>query len=119
MHVEVRQSGNVVVVQLSGKLTAGLGDEILRESVAALLGDGWPRLLIDMSAVSFMDSAGLGELVSGLRAARAAGGDLKLLNASQRVQSTLYMSRLMPIFEIHADEADAVASFTQTPPQTR
>jgi len=111
MHVELRKTDNVVVVDLRGKLTAGLGDQILRETIDELLAENWKRILLNLSEVSFMDSAGLGELVAGLRTARRFGATLKLLNTSERVHSTLYMSRLLPIFEIYRDEGEALQRF--------
>jgi anti-sigma B factor antagonist len=111
MHIEIRKSGDVVVADLNGKLTAGLGDRILRDTIDTLLGDGWRKILLNLSDVSFMDSAGVGELVGGLRTARTLGASLKLLNANERVHSTLYIARLLPIFEIYRDEKDALAHF--------
>jgi anti-sigma B factor antagonist len=101
----------VVVADLNGKLTAGLGDRILRDTIDTLLADGWRKILVNLSEVSFMDSAGVGELVAGLRTARNLGGSLKLLNANERVHSTLYIARLLPIFEIYREEKDALAHF--------
>jgi anti-anti-sigma factor len=111
MHVDIRKSGEVVVADLSGKLTAGLGDRILRETLDTLLADGWRKILLNLSEVSFMDSAGVGELVAGLRTARNLGASVKLLNANERVHSTLYIARLLPIFEIYREEKDALAHF--------
>ena len=111
MHVELRKSGDVVVADLSGKLTAGLGDKILRETIDTLLADGWRKILVNLSEVSFMDSAGVGELVAGLRTARNVGASVRLLNANERVHSTLYIARLLPIFELYRDEKDALAKF--------
>jgi anti-sigma B factor antagonist len=111
MHVETRKSGEIVILDLKGRLTAGLGDQILRESVDELLAEGWKRILLNLSEVSFLDSAGLGELVAGLKTAKRFGAELKLLNLGERVQSTLYMSRLLPVFEIYASEAEALAHF--------
>jgi anti-sigma B factor antagonist len=111
MHVDIRKAGDVVVADLNGKLTAGLGDRVLRETVDTLLADGWRKILLNLSQVSFMDSAGVGELVSGLRTARNLGASLKLLNANERVHSTLYIARLLPIFEIYREEKDALAHF--------
>jgi anti-sigma B factor antagonist len=111
MHVEIRKSDDVVIVDLKGKLTAGLGDQILRETVDELLAEDWKKILLNLSEVSFLDSAGLGELVAGLRTAQRFGARLKLLNTSERVHSTLYISRLLPIFEIYRDEAEALATF--------
>jgi anti-sigma B factor antagonist len=111
MHVEIRQAGDVVVADLNGKLTVGLGDRILRDTIDTLLSDGWRKILVNLSEVSFMDSAGVGELVAGLRTARNVGASLKLLNANERVHSTLYIARLLPIFELYRDEKDALAHF--------
>ena len=112
MHVEIRKTQDVVVVDLNGKLTAGLGDQILRDTVDALVADRWRKIVLNLSAVSFMDSAGVGELVAGLRRARKDGASLKLLNANERVHSTLYIAKLLPIFEIYASEKEALESFS-------
>lgn len=111
MHVEIRKADDVVIVDLKGKLTAGLGDQILRDTIDELLAENWMKILLNLSEVSFMDSAGVGELVAGLRTAQRLGAKLKVLNASRRVQSTLYIAKLLPIFEIYQSEAEALASF--------
>jgi len=111
MHVEVRRSGDVVIVDLAGKLTAGLGDQILRESIDELLAEGWKKILLNLSEVSFIDSAGVGELVAGLRTSERLGARLKLLNVSERVESTLFIARLLPVFELYRDEGEALAHF--------
>lgn len=111
MHVEVRKSGRVVIVDLKGKLSAGLGDQILRDTIDELLAENWKNILLNMSEVSFVDSAGLGELVAGWKTARNLGAQLKVLKLSDRVQSALYISKLLPVFEIYQDEAEAVQSF--------
>ena len=113
MHVEARKAGDVVILELQGKLTAGLGDQILRETLDEVLGEGYKKILLDLSQVSFMDSAGVGELVAGLRTARNVGGRVKILNASERVQETLYIARLLPIFEIYEKESEALADFAK------
>jgi anti-sigma B factor antagonist len=112
MHVEIRKTQDVVVVDLNGKLTAGLGDQILRDTVDALVADKWRKIVLNLSDVSFMDSAGVGELVAGLRRARKDGASLKLLNANERVHSTLYIAKLLPIFEIYSSEKEALESFS-------
>ena len=98
MHIELRKSGDVVIVYLIGKLSAGLGED-------------WKKILLNLSQVSFMDSAGLGELVAGLKTARNLGATLKILNQSPRVQQSLYITRLLPVFDIHEDEQAALKSF--------
>jgi anti-sigma B factor antagonist len=110
-HVEVRPAGDVVVVDLKGKLTAGLGDQILRDTVDELLAEGKRKILLNLSGVSFLDSAGVGELVAGLRTAKRFGAALKLLSTSARVDSTLYMARLLPVFEMYRDEGEALQRF--------
>lgn len=111
MHVEIRKADDVVIVDLKGKLTAGLGDQILRETVDELLGESWKKILLNLSQVSFMDSAGVGELVAGLRTARNVGASLKLLNTNERIHSTLYIARLLPIFEVFRGETEALQAF--------
>ena len=111
MHVEIRKSEDVVIVDLKGKLTAGLGDQILRETIHALLAENWKKIVLNLSEVTTLDSAGLGELVAGLRRCKAAGAGLKLLNANERVHSTIYIARLLPIFETYQTEKDALAAF--------
>ena len=111
MHLEVRQANGVVILDLKGKLTAGLGDQLLREAIDELLAESKSQILINLSDVAFLDSAGVGELVAGLRTAKSFGAELKLLKVSGRVYSTLDMARLLPTFEIFEDETEAVRSF--------
>ena len=111
MHVEIRQNEGIVIVDLNGKLTAGLGDQILRETIDELLAENWQKILINLSQINFIDSAGVGELVAGLRTAQRFGAALKVVNTSERVQSALYMAKLLPIFEMYQDEEEAIRSF--------
>jgi len=111
MHIEVRQAKEVMILDLKGRLTAGLGDQILRDAIDELLAEGRRRILLNLSEVSFLDSAGVGELVAGLKTARRFEAELKLLNVGERVYSTLDMARLLPTFEIYNDESEAVASY--------
>jgi anti-anti-sigma factor len=121
MHVEIRKNADVVIVDLNGKLTAGLGDQILRDTIDELLGEGWKKILLNLSRVTFIDSAGVGELVAGLKTVKRLGASLRLLNTSERVQSTLYIAKLLPVFEIYSSEAEGVARFgvPATPPHPR
>jgi len=111
MHVEVRKAGDVVIVDLKGKLTAGLGDQILHDTLNELLAESWRKILLNLSEVTFLDSAGLGELVAGLKTARNLGAELKVVKASERVKTTLQIARLLPVFEVYEDEAEAVRRF--------
>jgi anti-anti-sigma factor len=112
MHLEVRQIQDVVILDLKGRLTAGLGDQILRDAIDELLAESRRKILLNLSEVAFVDSAGIGELVAGLRTAKRFGADLKLLNVGERVYSTLDMARLLPTFETFHDEGEAVRSFS-------
>jgi anti-sigma B factor antagonist len=111
MHIEVRQAKDVMILDLKGRLTAGLGDQLLRDAVDELLAEGRRRILLNLSEVAFLDSAGVGELVAGLKTSRRFQAELKLLNVGERVYSTLDMARLLPTFEIYSDEGEAVQSF--------
>jgi anti-sigma B factor antagonist len=111
MHVEIRKANDVVIVDLEGKLSVGLGDQILRETIDELLAEEWRKILVNLSSVTFIDSAGVGELVAGLRTAERLGASMHLLNLSERVHSTLYISRLLPIFQIDSTEEEALRKF--------
>jgi anti-anti-sigma factor len=116
MHVAVRKAGDIVIVDLDGKLTLGLGDQILRDTIDELLAEGWKKIILNLSKVTFIDSAGVGELVAGLRTANRFSARLKLVNASERAHSTLYIARLLPAFELHRDEREAVEDFGREAP---
>ncbi|MBN2370708.1 MAG: STAS domain-containing protein [Vicinamibacteria bacterium] len=109
--MDVRKADDVVIVDLDGKLTMGLGDRILREAIDELLAENWKKIILNLSRVTFMDSAGVGELVASLRTADSFGARLKLVNASERAHATLYMARLLPVFEIHGEEQEALRDF--------
>lgn len=116
MHVEVRKSGEVVIVDMSGKLVAGVGDEILRNVVNELLAENWKKILLNLSAVSSLDSAGTGELVASLKVCERFGASLKLLNLNERVRKSLHLSQLLPVFEVYDDERQALTQFTASAP---
>ena len=111
MKLDLRENGEVSILVLSGQLTSG-GDEQLREAIDTLLGSGRSDILIDFTEVTFMDSSGIGELVASYRTVERLGGKLKILNPSKRVQDSLDLMRLLPIFDIFDDEAEAVGSFS-------
>jgi anti-anti-sigma factor len=111
LHVEVRKSGDVVIVDVEGKLAAGFGDVLLRDTLDELFGEGWKKVLLNLTRVSFIDSAGLGELVAGLRRARRQAVALKVLNTAGKVQEALFLARLLPMFDMYADERSALAAF--------
>ena len=111
MKASARHHGKVTVLDLSGKITIGEGDLKLRETVNGLLDEGRKSILLNLHGVSYMDSAGIGELVACFKRARDKGSFLKLLNPSGKVQDLLVLTRLQEIFEIFRDEREALTSF--------
>jgi len=107
----VRTVGQVSVVDLSGKITIGEGDVILRDKVQELLDGGHRKVLLNLEKVSYMDSAGIGELVAVFKRAREKGGTVKLLRPSGKVEDLLQLTKLWEVFEIFNEEAPAVGSF--------
>jgi anti-sigma B factor antagonist len=112
--VEIR-SGDVTILTLSGRLTYMQGDAILRSAIQRLLGDGQNKVLLDLGGVTYVDSAGLGELVSAQTDVRQAGGDLKLANLNGHQKQLLTMTRLHMIFETFDSPDTGVESFAVSP----
>jgi anti-sigma B factor antagonist len=111
MRARVRHHGHVSVVDLHGNIAIGVGDVRLRAAVVDLLKSGRIRIVLNLKGVSWMDSAGLGELVACARRAEHEGGRIKLLNPSGRVFDLMQITNLQEIFEIWRDERDVLASF--------
>ncbi len=111
MKVNVRSEGDVSVVDLSGKITIGEGDVVLRETVETLLKEGRSKIVLNLARISYMDSAGIGELVACYKRSREKGGQLKLLNPSGKVYDLLQLTKLEEIFETFRDEGEAIQSF--------
>lgn len=107
----LREVGPVSVLDLAGKITIGEGDALLREHVHGLLEGGRSKILLNLEAVSYMDSAGIGELVACYKRAREKGGIVKLLRPSGKVQDLLVLTKLEEVFENFGDEKSALASF--------
>ena len=113
MKLDLGESGDISILVLSGKLAAG-GEEQLREAIDTLLASGRTEILVDFTDVTFMDSSGIGELVSSYRTVERFGGHLKILKPNKKIQDSLSLTRLLPIFEIFEDEESAVASYAVT-----
>ena len=111
MEITTRQNGDVTILDLKGKLVRGVGDEALREAMDRLLGERRPKVLINLSDVSFVDSSGIGELVASKKVADQLGTSVKLMQVPERVQHTLKLSLLLPLFETHVSEEAALAAF--------
>lgn len=111
MKVNVRKIGHVDIVDLSGKITIGEGDVVLRDKVTELLDNGSTHVLLNLEKVSYMDSAGIGELVACYKRAKEKEGTVKLLNPSGKVYDLLQLTKLEEVFETYRDEKEALVSF--------
>ena len=111
MKVNIRQEGEVSVVDLSGKITIGEGDVLLRERVNELLEAGENRILLNLEKVKYMDSAGIGELVACYKRAKEKDGTVKLLNPSGKVYDLLQLTKLEEVFDTYRDEGEELGSF--------
>ena len=109
--LSTRKVGEVTVVDASGRITLGDGASTFRDTVRELVGAGNKKLLINMAEVSYIDSSGIGELVSGFTTVTGQGGQMKLLKLTNRVKDLLQITKLYTVFEVSDDEAAAVASF--------
>jgi anti-sigma B factor antagonist len=115
MQTTTRQIGNVVVIDISGRITHGEGNVRLREIVHDLLGKDNKKILLNLGEVHYVDSSGMGELVRVYTTIRSQGGEVRLVNLSGRIRGLLQMTRLNAVFQIESDEASAIASFGATP----
>ena len=106
-----RQVGDVTVIDAVGRITLGEGSSAFRETVKDLVNKGNKKMLLNLAEVSYIDSSGIGELVSGFTSVSNAGGSLKLLNLTKRIQDLLQITKLYTVFEVFDDEAKALASF--------
>ena len=111
MKATTRQVDSVNVVDLSGRITLGEGCSQLRELIRDLLAKGRKHILLNLGEVTYIDSSGIGELVSGFTAVSNQGGHLKLLNLTKKVHDLLQITKLLTVFDVHDDEAKAIASF--------
>lgn len=111
MRANVRQTGNVSIIDLSGRITIGEGDVIMREKVTEVVDQGQNNIILNLNKVTYMDSAGIGELVACLKRVKEKGGMIKLLNASGKVYDLLQLTKLDDVFESFKDEKEAIESF--------
>jgi anti-sigma B factor antagonist len=110
MVVIPRRLDDVVILDLSGRITMGEGTVILRDHIQKLLNAGDRKFLVNLSDVDYIDSSGLGELVSSFTTVRNQGGQLKLLNLTRRVQDLLQITKLLTVFETFNSEPEALKS---------
>ena len=112
MKVRIRESGKVTIVAISGKLMGGSDADTFRDIIHKLIEEGNKRVLVDLAGVKWVNSTGVGILITGYTTMRRNKGDLKLLNVSNKIQSILYVTKLNLIFECFDDLDEAIASFS-------
>jgi anti-sigma B factor antagonist len=110
LNVKTRKVDNVVVVDMSGRLTIGEPVLLLRETLRVQVNDGTRQFVLNLGDVSYIDSSGLGELVSAYTTVRNKQGDVKLLNLTTKAKDLLQMTKLLTVFDVYDDEAKAVAA---------
>lgn len=106
-----REVGNVTVIDMDGRITLGEGSALLRDLIRENLAQGHRKIVLNLAAINYIDSSGLGELVSGYRLIKSEGGEVKLLNLNKKVTDLLQITKLYTVFDIHTQEAQALASF--------
>jgi len=111
MRLESREKNGVVILDLQGKLMGGPDADTFKGAIHKLLDKGAKRIVVNLHGVDWINSTGMGILISGYTTMRRSGGDLRLLNVSDKIQSILYVTKLNLIFKCYDDEDKAVASF--------
>ena len=111
LKTSTRQVDGVTILDMSGRITLGEGSVILRDVIRDMVAQGNKKLLLNLGDVTYIDSSGIGELVSAFTAVRKEGGELKLLNLTKKVHDLLQITKLYTVFDVREDEATAIASF--------
>ena len=114
MDIKERVVEGVSILDLSGKIVLGEGDLQVRDRIKDLLADGQRRMLLNLAEVAYIDSAGLGGLISAYTTTKREGGHLKLVNLTKRIQDLLAITKLITVFEAFDNEQDALASFKKS-----
>ncbi len=112
MQIDERTIGDVLILDVNGRITLGEGDEILKDKVNSLLNQGKKKIILNLADVPYVDSAGLGAIVRTYTTVSRQGGSLKLLNLTKRITDLLSITKLLTVFETYDSEADAVQSFS-------
>lgn len=112
LKITTRQVDGITIVDCSGRITLGEGSVTVRDNVRELLSKGHKKILLNLGDVSYIDSSGIGELVSAFTTVRNQGGELKLLNLTKKVHDLLQITKLYTVFDVKEDEATAIKSFS-------
>ncbi|HWC18947.1 MAG TPA: STAS domain-containing protein [Terriglobales bacterium] len=108
-----RRVDGVTIMDLSGRITLGEGSVVLRDQIRDLLSKGEKKILLNLGDVTYIDSSGIGELVSAFTTVRNQGGELKLLNLTKKVHDLLQITKLYTVFDVKDDEASAIKAFSK------
>src|SRR6195256_4014135 len=112
MQIEERSVGDVMILELKGKMTLGEGDELLKDKINSLVHQGRRKIVLNLEGVPYLDSAGLGEIVRTYTTISRQGGSMKLLNLTKRISDLLAITKLLTVFETFDNENEAVRSFS-------
>jgi len=112
MQIDERTVGDVLILDIKGRITLGEGDELLKDKVNSLLNQGQKKIVLNLAEVPYIDSAGLGEIVRTYTTVSRQGGSLKLLSLTKRITDLLAITKLLTVFETYESENDAVQSFS-------
>jgi anti-sigma B factor antagonist len=113
MKASTRQVDGITIIDLSGRITLGEGSVVLRDTIRDSVGQGVKKILLNLGDVTYIDSSGIGELVSAYTTVRNQGGELKLLNLTKKVHDLLQITKLYTVFDIKDDEPTAIQSFSK------
>ena len=114
MQITERQVGDVMILDLKGKITLGEGDELLKDKVNSIVSQGRRKIVLNLAEVPYLDSAGLGEVVRAYTTVSRQGGSLKLLNLTKRITDLLSITKLLTVFDTFDSEDEAVRSFSSS-----
>jgi anti-sigma B factor antagonist len=112
LNISERQAGDVTILDMNGKITIGEGSVALRSAVRRLLEEGKKKILLNLAGVGYIDSSGIGELVSSYTAIGKENGQLKLLNLTQKLEDLLTITKLLTVFDVYDSEEEALSSFS-------
>lgn len=111
LNIKERQAGDVTILDMDGKITIGEGSVALRSAIRRLIEEEKKKILLNLAGVGYVDSSGIGELVSSYTAIGKAAGQLKLLNLTQKIQDLLAITKLLTVFDVYESESEALNSF--------
>ncbi|HKP38588.1 MAG TPA: STAS domain-containing protein [Pyrinomonadaceae bacterium] len=111
LNINQRQAGDVTVLDMDGEVRIGDSSTALRSSIRSLVADGNKKILLNLAGVKYIDSSGIGELIANYTTVGRGGGQLKLLNLTDKVQDLLVITKLLTVFDVYDNEAEALGSF--------